>query len=173
MRRSVTLCTECEQKNPIEKFCIRRSVTLYAECERYTGYLMNKAFVHLRTRGSIMANDVRREAIEDRLLRRRERDKIPLTAKLSRGKTFAVVHKTHHSLENFRDASGPCHYILYTANDSRGKLSRLAKKPRKFSPSKVLPYTVEEREKPVKKDAQGLLNSACITHFPHFSHLAY
>ena len=55
---------------------------------------MNKAFVHLRTRGSIMANDVRREAIEDRLLRR-ERDKI------------------------------------------------------------------EEREKPVKKDAQGLLNSAC------------
>ena len=54
-----------------------------------------------------MANDVRREAIEDRLLRRRERDKI------------------------------------------------------------------EEREKPVKKDEQGLLNSACITHFPHFSHLAY
>ena len=37
---------------------------------------MNKAFVHLRTRGSIMANDVRREAIEDRLLRRREHDKI-------------------------------------------------------------------------------------------------
>ena len=59
---------------------------MYAECERYTGYLMNKAFVH--------PNDVRREAIEDRLLRR-ERDKI------------------------------------------------------------------EEREKPVKKDAQGLLNSAC------------
>ena len=61
------------------------------------------------------------------------------------GKTFAVVHKTHHSLENFRGASGPCHYVLYTANDSRGKLSRLAKKqrkPRKISPSKVLPYTV-------------------------------
>ena len=77
---------------------------MYAECERYTGYLMNKAFVHLHTRGSIMANAVRREAIEDRLLRRRERDKI------------------------------------------------------------------EEREKPVKKDAQGLLNSACIT---HFLHLAY
>ena len=54
---------------------MRRSGTLYAECERYTGYLMNKAFVHLRTCGSIMANDVRREAIEDRL-RRRERDKI-------------------------------------------------------------------------------------------------
>ena len=67
------------------------------------------------------------------------------TAKLSRGKTFAVVHKTHYLLENFRGASGPCHYVLYTANDSRGKLSRLAKKPqkpRKFSPSKVLPYTV-------------------------------
>ena len=67
---------------------------------------------------------------------------IPYMAKLSRGKTFAVVHKTHHSLENFRGASGPYHYVLYTANDSRGKLSRLAKKPRKFSPSKVLPYTV-------------------------------
>ena len=41
--------------------------------------------------------------------------------------------------------SGPCHYVLYTANDSRGKLSQLAEKPqkpRKFSPSKVLPYTV-------------------------------
>ena len=69
-----------------------------------TGYLMNKAFVHLCTRGSIMANDVRREAIEDRLRRRRECDKI------------------------------------------------------------------EEREKP---DAQDLLNFACITHFPHLSHLAY
>ena len=70
---------------------------------------------------------------------------IPYTAKLSRGETFAVVHKTHYSLENFRGASGPCHYVLYTANDSRGKLSRLAKKPRKprkFSPSEVLPYTV-------------------------------
>ena len=83
---------------------MRRNVTLYAECERYTGYLMNKAFVHLCARGSIMANDVRREAIEDRLRRRRERDKI------------------------------------------------------------------EEREKP---DAQDLLNFACITHFPHLSHLAY
>ena len=72
-------------------------------------------------------------------------DVLPYAAKLSRGKTFAVVHKTHHSLENFRGASGPCHYVLYTANDSRGKLLRLAKKPRKlrkFSPSKVLPYTV-------------------------------
>ena len=57
-------------------------------------------------------------------------------------KTFAVVHKTHHSLENFCGASGQCHYVLYTANDSRGKLSRLAKKPRKFSHLKVLPYTV-------------------------------
>ena len=54
---------------------------------------------------------------------------VPYTAKLSRGKTFAVVHKTHYSLENFRGASGPCHYELYTANDSRGKLSRLAEKP--------------------------------------------
>ena len=54
---------------------------------------------------------------------------IPYTAKLSRGKTSAVVHKTHYSLENFRGASGPCHYVLYTASDSRGKLSRFAKKP--------------------------------------------
>ena len=54
---------------------------------------------------------------------------IPYTAKLSRGKTFAVVHKIRYSLENFRSASGPCHYVLYTANDSRGKLSRLAEKP--------------------------------------------
>ena len=57
---------------------------------------------------------------------------IPYTAKPSRGKTFVVVHKTHHSLENFRGASGPCHhapYTAYTANDSRA--SRLATKPRK------------------------------------------
>ena len=67
---------------------------------------------------------------------------IPYMAKLSRGNTFAVVHKTHYSLGNFRGASGLCHYVLYTANDSRGKLSQLAKKLRKFSPSKVLPYTV-------------------------------
>ena len=67
---------------------------------------------------------------------------VPYTAKLSRGKTFAVVHKTHYSLENVRGASGPCHYVLYTASDSRGKLSRLAKKTRKFSLLKVLPYTV-------------------------------
>ena len=44
------------------------------------------------------------------------------------GKTFAVVHKTHYSLENFRGASGPCHYVLYMANDSRGKLLQLSKK---------------------------------------------
>ena len=61
---------------------------------------------------------------------------IPYKAKLSRGKTFAVVHKTHHSLENFRGASGPCHYVLYTANDSRGKLSRLAKNRESFPPRK-------------------------------------
>ena len=47
------------------------------------------------------------------------------------GKTFAVVHKTHYSLENFRGASGRDHHVLYTANDSRGKLSRLAIKPQK------------------------------------------
>ena len=45
------------------------------------------------------------------------------------GETFVVVYKTHHSLENFRGTSGPCHYVLHTANDSKGKLSRLAEKP--------------------------------------------
>ena len=45
----------------------------------------------------------------------RDTQNVPYTAKLSRGKTFAVVHKTHHSLENFHGASGPCHYVLYTA----------------------------------------------------------
>ena len=69
-------------------------------------------------------------------------NKIPYMAKLLSGKTFAVVHKTHYSLENFRVASGRGHYVLYTACDSRGKLSRLVKKPQKFSPSKVFPYTV-------------------------------
>ena len=54
---------------------------------------------------------------------------IPYTAKLSGEKTFAVVHKTHYSLENYRNASGQGHHVLYTANDSRVKLSRLAKKP--------------------------------------------
>ena len=62
--------------------------------------------------------------------------KVPYTAKLSQ------LCTKHYLLENFRSASGPCHYVLYTVNDSRGKLLRLVKKPRKFSPSKVLPYTV-------------------------------
>ena len=66
-------------------------------------------------------------------------------AKLLRGKTFAVVHKTHYSLGNFHGASGPCYYVLYTASNSRGKLLRLAKtpqKPQKFPPLKVLLYMV-------------------------------
>ena len=70
---------------------------------------------------------------------------IPYTAKLSSGKTFAVVHKIHYSLENFYGASGCGHHVLYTASDSRGKPSRLADKPQKllkFSHSKVLPYMV-------------------------------
>ena len=63
---------------------------------------------------------------------------LPYMAKLSRGKTFAVVHKTHHSLENFCGSSVPCHYVLYTANDSREKLSRLAKKNAKVFPLESL-----------------------------------
>ena len=64
------------------------------------------------------------------------------------GKTFkwenfrGCAHKIHYSLENFHGASGRGHHVLYTASDSRGKLSRSAEKPRKFSHSKVLPYTV-------------------------------
>ena len=57
---------------------------------------------------------------------------IPYMAKLSNGKTFAVVHKIHYSLENFCGASGRGHHILYAANDSRGKLLRSAEKPQKF-----------------------------------------
>ena len=56
-----------------------------------------------------------------------------------------VVHKIHYSPENFHGASGHGHHVLYIASDSRGKLSRLAKKlekKQKFSHSKVLPYTV-------------------------------
>ena len=67
---------------------------------------------------------------------------LPYMAKLSSRKTFAVVHKIHYSLENFRGASGGGHHVLYTANDSKGKLSRLTEKPQKFFRLKVLPYTV-------------------------------
>ena len=57
-----------------------------------------------------------------------------------RGGKLSRLCTTHYSLENFCGASGPCHYVLYTASDSRGKLSRLAKNcenrksfpPRKF-----------------------------------------
>ena len=51
-------------------------------------------------------------------------------AKLSSGKTFAV----HQAVAII--------YCMYTASDLRGKLSRSAEKPQKFSHSKVLPYTV-------------------------------
>ena len=56
-----------------------------------------------------------------------------------------VESKMHYSLENFHGASGRGHHVLYTASDSRGKLSRLAEKslkPQKFSHLKVLPYTI-------------------------------
>ena len=58
-----------------------------------------------------------------------------------------VVHKTHYSLENFRGASGRGHHVLYKANDSRGKLLRLAKnpcKPQKFFP--FVSYVCPENE---------------------------
>ena len=56
-----------------------------------------------------------------------------------------VVCKIHYSLENFCGASRCGHNVLYTASDSRGKLSRLAEKLqklKKFSPSKHLLCTV-------------------------------
>ena len=56
---------------------------------------------------------------------------LPYMAKLSNGKAFAVVH---FSLENFHSVSGRGHHVLYTARDSRGKLSRSAKKPTKVFP---------------------------------------
>ena len=59
---------------------------------------------------------------------------IPYTAKLLSGKTFAVVHKIHYSLENFHGASGRSHHVLYTKDDSRGKLLRLAEKTAKVFP---------------------------------------
>jgi len=64
------------------------------------------------------------------------------------GKTFKwenLVCKIHYSLENFCGASGRGLHLLYTASDSRGKLSRLAKnlwKSRKFFHLKVLLYMV-------------------------------
>ena len=51
----------------------------------------------------------------------------------------------HEYIATYMYAQMTC--ILYAAKLSRGKLSRLAKKlqkPRKFPPSKVLPYTVYE-----------------------------
>jgi len=51
-----------------------------------------------------------------------------VTKNVLRGKTFAVVHKTHYSLESSCSASGQGHHVLYKANDSWGKLLQLAKK---------------------------------------------
>ena len=45
-----------------------------------------------------------------------------------------VVHKIHYSLENFCGAPDNGHHVLCTASDSRGKLLRSAKEPRKFFP---------------------------------------
>ena len=50
----------------------------------------------------------------------------------------------HYSLENFHGALGHGHHVLYISSDSRGKLLQSAGKSRKFSYSKVLPYTVSE-----------------------------
>ena len=67
---------------------------------------------------------------------------IPYTVKLSSGRTFAVVHKIHYSLKNFRSASGCGHHILYTASDSRGKLLRSTEKPQKTQSFPTRKYAV-------------------------------
>ena len=54
---------------------------------------------------------------------------LPHTAKLSSGKTLAVMHKIHYSQENFHGASCRGHHVLYTASDSRGKLLQSTEKP--------------------------------------------
>ena len=75
--------------------------------------------------------------------------KLPCTAKLLIGKTLLVVH---HSLENFRGTSGHGHHVLYTASDSRAKLSRSSEKLQKFYHSKVLPCTVYNYAKCIGRD---------------------
>ena len=88
-------------------------------------------------------------------------------AKLSSGKTFAAVHKIYYSLENFCGASGRGHHVLYTTSDSRGKLSRSAEKlqkPRKFSHSKVLPYTVYFGKVHIYQYCPFLYTYICNTH---------
>ena len=89
---------ECEQKNQIEKpfkFSIRRSVTLCMECERYD--TMNKAFIH--------------------------------------------PHTSHVAVLKWR----------------------VIRVERPMKTEKKSTIDIEEGEKPVKKDAQDLLNSAGIT----------
>ena len=53
-------------------------------------------------------------------------------AKLSSGKIFAVGTLNNHSRENFRGASGRGQHVLYTASDSRGKLSQSTEKRESF-----------------------------------------
>ena len=50
------------------------------------------------------------------------------------GENFTVVHKTPYSLENCCGADHQGHYVPYTASDSCGKLSRLARKNHKAFP---------------------------------------
>ena len=64
---------------------------------------------------------------------------IPYTRKLSSGKTFAVGTQNDHSRENFRGPSGRGQYVLYTASDSRGKLSRSTEKTTKVFPLESFP----------------------------------
>ena len=71
---------------------------------------------------------------------------IPYTAKLSRGKTFVVVHKTHYSLRCIRPMPlCTVHMQQMILGENFHDWLKSAKTVR-VSPSKVLPYTVYMQE---------------------------
>ena len=62
---------------------------------------------------------------------------LPYTVKLSSGKTFAVVHKIHYSLENFCGVSGRSHHTLYMHSKLfKGKTFAIGSKTAKVFPLK-------------------------------------
>ena len=80
-----------------------------------------------------------------------------------------VVHKTHYSLENFRGASAPCHYVLCIANDSRGKLSQLAKNresfpPQKFCRIRYFAFEIQVRSTKIKLHVILVIHEVYIHH---------
>ena len=53
--------------------------------------------------------------------------RVTVYGKTFKGENFCSCVQNTLFTGKLRSASGPYHYVLYTANDSRGKLSRLAK----------------------------------------------